>query len=200
MHKSSLAKLGAQFESEISIAMRSSVKRLMEIQINSRRFNMRVIRATLLGGALGAMLITGAANVGGAERARGRLECRGGDRIRIQDLDVSPDPLIEGQRIRSWKVRLRLEGNRECETAVMIREGNDLVAQGRRVTLRPGINEIDIPPAEGYRFRGREHCFNVLVDIEGTRRRVDADRRFCAQQKPSWSLREPGDRERFERR
>lgn len=161
---------------------------------------MRVFRATLLSGALGALLITGSANVGGAERDRGRFECRSGDRIRIQDLDVSPDPLIEGQRIRSWKVRLRLEGNRECETAIMIREDNDLVAQGQRVTLRPGINEIDIAPAEGYRFRGREHCFDVVVDLEGTRRRVDADRRICARQRPSWSLREPGDRERFERR
>lgn len=161
---------------------------------------MRIMRAMVLGGALGGMLITAAANVGSAERARGRFECRGRDRIRIQDLDVSPDPLIEGQRIRNWKVRLRLEGNRMCETAVTIREDNALVAQGRRITLRPGINEINIPPAEGYRFRGREHCFNVLVDLEGTRRRVDADRRFCAKQRPSWSLREPGDRERFERR
>jgi hypothetical protein len=157
---------------------------------------MRIFKTTLLWGALGAMLITGGANVSAAERGRG---CRGGDRIRIQDLDVAPDPLIEGQRIRSWKVQLRLEGNRECETEITIREGNDLVGQGRRVTLRPGINEIDISPAGAYRFRGREHCFDVLVDLEGTRRRVDSDRRFCAQQRPSWSLREPGDRGRFER-
>jgi hypothetical protein len=39
----------------------------------------------------------------------------------------------------------------------------------------------------------------VVIDVEGNRRRVDADRRFCAQQKASWSLREPGDRGRFER-
>ncbi len=176
--------------------MKRVTKRLMDSQINLRRFDMRVLKATLLWGALGVMLITSPAKVMGADRDRG---CRGGERIRIQDLDVSPDPLIEGQRIRSWKVRLRFDGNRECETAIMIREGNDVVAQGRRVTLRPGINELDIPPAEGYRFRGREHCFDVMVDLEGTRRRVDADRRFCARQKPSWSLREPGDRERFER-
>lgn len=161
---------------------------------------MRVFRATLLWGALGAMLITGSAKVMGADRDRGGLGCRSGDRIRIQDLDVSPDPLIEGQRIRSWKVRVRFDGNRECETEIMIREGNDVVAQGRRITLRPGLNEIDVQPVEAYRFRGREHCFDVVVDLEGTRRRVDADRRFCAQQRSSWSLRDPGDREPFERR
>ncbi|MGE5305046.1 MAG: hypothetical protein ACM3TN_17170 [Alphaproteobacteria bacterium] len=160
---------------------------------------MRILKALLLWGALGAMLITAAAPVSGAERDRGRFECRSGDRITIEDLDVSPDPLIEGQRIRSWRVRLRLDGNRECETAIMIREGNDLVAQGQHMTLRPGINEIDIPAGAGYRFRGREHCFDVLVDLQGTRRRIDTDRRFCAQQRPSWSLREPGDRGRLDR-
>ena len=82
---------------------------------------MGVLKVTLLFGALGAMLITGAANSSGAERDRGRGRCRNGDRIRIQDLDVSPDPLIEGQRIRSWKVRVRLEGNRECDTEIAVR-------------------------------------------------------------------------------
>jgi hypothetical protein len=159
---------------------------------------MRIFTATLLWGTMGAMLFSGAANVSGAERERGRYECRSGDRLRIQDLDVSPDPLIEGQRIRSWKVRLFLEGNRECETEIMVREGNDLVGRGRRIMLRPGVNEIDVQPAENYRFHGREHCFDVLVDLEGSRRRVDADRRFCAKQRPSWSLREPGDRGRFQ--
>lgn len=162
---------------------------------------MRILKTAWLWGALGAMVISAAVNAGAAERERerGRSECRRGDRITIQDLDVSPDPLIEGQRIRSWKVRLRLEGNRECETEIMVREGNEMAGQARRVLLRPGINDVDIAPAEGYRFRGREHCFDVVVDLEGTRRRVDADRRFCAQQRPSWSLREPGDRRPFQR-
>lgn len=158
-------------------------------------------RVRLLSIALAVMVIATAGNIEGAERDRdrGRFECRGGDRIRVQDLDVSPDPLIEGQRIRSWKVRLFLDGNRECETEIMVREGNDVAGQARRIVLRPGVNEIDLPSAEGYRFRGREHCFDVVVNLEGTRRRVDADRRFCAQQRPSWSLREPGDRRPFDR-
>jgi hypothetical protein len=59
--------------------------------------------------------------------------------------------------------------------------------------LRPGITEIDIQPTERYRFQGREHCFNVVVDLDGTRREVDAARRFCAQQRPSWSMRERAD-------
>ena len=124
----------------------------------------------------------------------GRFGCRRGDRIEIQDLDIAPDPIIEGQRIRAWKVRLRFDGARECETEIEVREGGDVVARTRRVNMRPGVNEIEVPPVESYRFHGREHCFDVVADLEGTRRNVDASRRFCARQRMSWSLREPGDR------
>ena len=91
------------------------------------------------------------------------------------------------------------DGNRECETEIAIREGGDVVAQARRVMIRPGVNEIDLRPSENYRFRGREHCFNVQVDLEGSKRDVDAATRFCAQQKPAWSRREQSDRNRSSR-
>jgi hypothetical protein len=93
-------------------------------------------------------------------------------------------------------VRVRFDGNRNCETEIVVREGSDIVAQVRNVNLRPGINEIDLRPSENYRLRGREHCFKVQVDLEGSRREVDAAKRFCAQQRPAWSLREAGDRGR----
>ena len=158
---------------------------------------MGVLKTALLVGLLGLQfLLTGvAADAAPAERGRGNA-CRRGDRITIQDLDVSPDPLMEGQRIRAWRVRIRLDGDRPCDTEIEIREGRDLVGRERNYTLRPGINEVDVPPAPNYRFHGREHCFDVVVDLEGTRKQVDADRRFCARQRPGWSLREPDDSER----
>jgi hypothetical protein len=48
--------------------------------------------------------------------------------------------------------------------------------------LRPGINEIELTPLERYRFSGSERCFQVIADIAGTGRTVDAARRFCARQ------------------
>jgi hypothetical protein len=151
---------------------------------------MRRCKITLLAGLFGLLLI-GLASDASAQPYRG--SCRRAERIRIQDLDMTPDPIIEGQRIRSWIVKIRLDGDRPCDTEIEIREGNDLVGRAR-YNLRPGVNEIQMQPAEGYRLRGREHCFSVVVDLEGTRRPVDADRQFCARQRPGWSLREPGDR------
>lgn len=151
---------------------------------------MHICHKALLAGLLGILFISFGVDAMAAERGRG---CRRGDRIRIQDLDMSPDPVVEGQRIRMWRVQIRFDGNRECDTEVEIRDGNNVVARDR-LSLRPGVNDINIRPDERYTFRGREHCLNVVVDLEGTRSQVDADRRFCARQRSSWSMRESDDR------
>jgi len=156
---------------------------------------MNWIKAALLTGLLSAPFMNVTPEAMAADYGRGNA-CRRGDRLQIQDLDMSPDPMVEGQRIRSWKVRVQFDGNRECETEISVREGGDIVAQARRINLRPGVNEIDLRPVDNYRLRGREHCFKVEVDLEGSRKEVDAARRFCAQQRSAWSLREPGDRDR----
>ena len=171
---------------------------------------LKTISLTVL---FGALLINAAPNALAAEgdqRDRDRREsdrvrdwrrngCRPGDRIGIQDLDMSPDPVFEGQRVGAWRVRIRLNNNRECNTEIEIREGRDTIARARRVTLRPGNNEITLDADDRYRFRGREHCFNVVLDFQGTRREVDETRRFCARQRTSWSMRERGDPRTFSR-
>jgi hypothetical protein len=144
---------------------------------------------TSLATALFAFLSTGFVSEAAAAESW-RSSCRRGDRFIIQDLDLTPDPLLDGQRIRGWKVRIRSEANRQCETEIEIREGNDVVAGPRRYMLRPGVNEIEMPSSERYRFNRGEHCFTIALDVEGTRRNVDADRRFCARQRNAWSLRE----------
>jgi hypothetical protein len=154
-------------------------------------------KALLLTGLFGAAFFHSAPDSYAADRDDWRRNsCRRGDRISIQDLDVSPDPLIEGQRIRAWKVRVRFDGSRDCNTEIEIREGGEAVARVRRATLRPGITEIDVEPLERYRFQGREHCFHVIVDLEGTRKEADAARRFCAIERAAWSMRERGDARR----
>jgi hypothetical protein len=124
---------------------------------------------------------------------RGEVDCGGGHRLQIVDLDMSPDPVAEGQRVSRLLVRLRADGTGECRTVIRVREegDKDLIAQELVYRLRPGINEIVIEPNERYRFSRNEHCFVVLADIAGTSRPVDATRRFCAKQVAGrrWSMR-----------
>jgi hypothetical protein len=103
-------------------------------------------------------------------------------RLRVVDLDMSPDPVGEGQRIRAWHVRLRADTSGECRTVIRIREsdGSELVGREIAYRLRPGINEIEVEPLERYRFSRDEQCFDVIADIERTGRRVDTERTFCA--------------------
>lgn len=129
--------------------------------------------------------------------AADRGNCRRGERIQIQDLDMSPDPVLEGQRVRAWKLNLRYDGRGECDTSIYVREGNNIAGTLRKYTIRSGENAIEIPAAEGFRFRGRETCFNVQIDLDGARGQVNAEKRFCAKQRTVWSMNEPGDRGQF---
>lgn len=155
-------------------------------------------KTVLLGGLLSVLIGSFSVDTMAADYGRGN-SCRRGDRLNIQDLDMSPDPLFEGQRVRAWKVRIRFDGRRDCETDIVVREGNTIAGNVRDFKLRPGVNEIEIPAGEGFRLRGREHCFNVQVDLDGSRQQIDADRRFCASQRSAWSMREPDDRRRSDR-
>jgi len=151
------------------------------------------IKAAFLTGVLSSLLVNVVPDSMAAEYGRGR-NCQRGDKLNIQDLDMTPDPLVEGQRLRAWKVRVNFAGQRECETDVIIREGNNIVGQARNFRMRPGTNELEIPVNATYRYSGREHCFNVQVDLDGSRQQVDAARRFCARQRTMWSMREADDR------
>jgi len=131
---------------------------------------------------------------GGARRDGGRYAyCGGEHRLRVADLDMTPDPIAQGERIRSWRVRVRSEGREDCQTTLSVRErtDGDLVGRARVYYLRPGLNTIEFDPLESYRFHRREHCFDVIADVSGTGRPVDAARPFCARQvgPNRWSLR-----------
>ena len=149
---------------------------------------MRNLRLVLLIGSL-AVLVQSCAT-----RQDDRfVSCGRGHRLEVIDLDMSPDPIGEGQRIREWRVRLRADASGECRTTLRIREraDNDLVGEERVYRLRRGMNEIAFEPIERYRFGRDEHCFDVLADIEGTWRPVDAKRSFCAHRVSGrrWTLR-----------
>jgi len=118
--------------------------------------------------------------------------CGGEHRLRVVDLDISPDPIGDAQPIRALRVRVQVDGSGECQTTFQVRERDgDLVGRERVFRLRPGVNEVTFEPIERYRFSRNEHCFDVIANIAGTARRIDAEHTFCARQLPGrrWSLR-----------
>ncbi|MBI4528618.1 MAG: hypothetical protein HY695_32890 [Deltaproteobacteria bacterium] len=130
--------------------------------------------------------------------ANRHVRCGKRHKLSIVDLDMSPDPVEQGKRVHEWRVKVRVDGDGECETLLEIRErpGDDVAGRAVARVLRPGINNIEIEAAKGYRFRAREHCFQVLADIAQTRKPVDAARRFCARETRHgrrWTMRERGD-------
>jgi hypothetical protein len=161
---------------------------------------MNAYKAILFSAFVGMPLCCAVSDATAAESRGNR--CERGFRVGIVDLDMQPDPVVEGQRVRKWLVRLRVEGDRACDTVIELRErqGNDLIAREREHRLRPGVNEIELEPRDRFRFEGKERCFVVLVDIAGTKRPVDSDRRFCARYRPaSWTMAEGDEPKRQER-
>ena len=73
------------------------------------------IKAVFLTGLLSTLVINFSPEAMAADWGRGD-SCRRGDRLQIQDLDMSPDPVTDGQRVQAWKVRINFEGRRECDT------------------------------------------------------------------------------------
>lgn len=60
---------------------------------------MRWFQTTLATALFGLLIMGVVSDAAAAEGRRGG--CRRGERLNIQNLDVSPDPIIEGQRLRS---------------------------------------------------------------------------------------------------
>lgn len=152
-----------------------------------------LLSATLLFVALEGCVVQEPGGYGGERRDDRLVYCGRDHRLFVADLDMSPDPIAQGDRIRAWHVRLRADNTGECQTTLRIRErrDGDLVGQARVYRLRPGMNEIDFEPLANYRFQRGEHCFDVIADIAGTGRAIDAGRTFCARQIAGnrWSLR-----------
>ncbi len=103
----------------------------------------------------------------------------------VEDLDTIPDPVIHGQEVR-FRARVRNDGS-PFQVDIRIQDRDQMVSRLNDVFLPHGHSEFVFPYTR-YQFQRFDHCFTVIVDVERTPYRVDAEREFCA--KPySWSLR-----------
>ena len=109
-------------------------------------------------------------------------------KVRIRDLRVDPKYFYQGKPLHKWYVDAWLKSDNYCEANVSIWDGHDVVARERYYKLQPGRNRIELEPEHRYRFRKQKHCFDVYFNLKGNRRKIDADRTFCAYEKRVWTL------------
>ena len=118
------------------------------------------------------------------------LKDRGVGPLYVEDLDIYPDPATPGQDI-GFRVRLRNDG-RPIRGNLRIQDKDQVIVQTGDVSIPRGSSDLRFPQTR-YSFQRFDHCFTVVVDVEGTPYAVDAAREFCA--KPmGWTL--PGRPER----
>jgi hypothetical protein len=122
------------------------------------------------------------------ERLFGREESRiRPEDLRILQLETSPDPVREGQRV-VFRVTISNGSRHSGRVTLAIKDKDELISEGRDIPLGPGENQVNFPESS-YRFSRSDHCFTVEADIERTRSRIDASREFCAKRTNlGWTL------------
>lgn len=109
--------------------------------------------------------------------------------LRVLRLDMSPDPVKEGQRIRVEATISNLS-HFSTKLSLFIKDRDEVITSVQDILIKPGYNRV-LFPYTGYRFSRHKHCFTVEVDIEQTRRPIDLVREFCARQTyMGWTLKE----------
>lgn len=111
--------------------------------------------------------------------------------LRIVQLEMSPDPVRQGQRV-TFRVTISNATRHSGRITLAIKDKDEIIIEARDIPLRPGDNQVNFPESS-YRFSRSAHCFTVEADIEGTRRPIDVAREFCAKRTHlGWTLSDKG--------
>ena len=116
--------------------------------------------------------------------------CAPPHRMRIVDLNMTPDPVRQGRPLKELQITIQSDQNGECSTALEVRDQHQIVAQVQAQTIRPGRTVFVVPVVQGYRFQGQDSCFVVQVNVGGVFSPIEAQQVFCAKLRtiPVWTL------------
>ena len=121
---------------------------------------------------------------------RGESRIRPSD-LRVLQLEISPDPIREGQRI-SFRVTIANDSGHSGRISLTVKDRDDIISEVRDVNIYPRENQIDFPETY-YRFSRSDHCFTVEADIERTRQTIDVAKEFCMRRtRGGWTLSDKG--------
>jgi len=121
------------------------------------------------------------------------VSCGTEQKLEIVSLALYPDPLPESRRIDEWRMRIRSDAPKECQTTIRVVETgtSDPISQEKLLVLSPSVNDISLSAAERYRLTGTERCFDVVADSDGSKQPIDSPRKWCARLVDGrwWSMR-----------
>ena len=121
---------------------------------------------------------------------RGESRIRPND-LRVLELEVSPDPIREGQRV-SFRVTIANDSGHSGKISLILKDRDDIISEVRDINISPRENRIDFPETY-YRFSRSDHCFTVEADIGRTRQTIDVAKEFCMRRTRSgWTLSDKG--------
>jgi hypothetical protein len=111
--------------------------------------------------------------------------------LRIAQLEFSPDPVREGQRI-SFHITVVNDSRNSGIITLAVKDRDEVVTAVRDVRINPGENRIDFPETN-YRLSRSDTCFTLEVAIDHTRRLTELTKEFCARRAGSgWTLADQG--------
>ena len=103
----------------------------------------------------------------------------------VEDLEMFPDPARPRQEVR-FKLRLRNSGT-PVRANIRLQDKDETVTSIDNVRIEPGTAEYQFP-GTGYFLQRFDHCFAVVIEVEGRTYNAETGRDLCA--KPlGWTLR-----------
>ena len=121
----------------------------------------------------------------------GKEEIIRSEDLKVLQLEFSPDPVREGQRL-IFRTTISNNSRYSNRATITLRDRDQIIREVTNIVLRPGDNQITFPETN-YRFSGSDHCFIIEADIERTRMPIDAERQFCAKKTyVGWTLSDKG--------
>jgi len=154
--------------------------------------NMRKVSSAAGGLAILSLLVTlwGCAHSSGGyyppsgQTSDGMLQWQ---ELRVVDLNMYPDPIREGTRVRFY-VEVLNRSHDAGRVSFYVYDVDKLIVSVHNVAIRPGQNRVAFPQTN-YRFHKEDHCFVVKVNIKGNEYPIDMAKKYCAYKTHGgWSL------------
>jgi len=140
----------------------------MEVDRKNRGDIMKKLWMFLLSGCLFMFPVLAHAQLNKVvEGLLGREDSIRSEDLRVLQLEVTPDPVREGQRL-VFTATISNGSRYSGRVTIAVKDRDQLISEVSDVVLRPGDNRITFPEI-GYRFSSADHCFTVEADIERTR-------------------------------